>query len=231
VLSFQTGGRVGAECAAVFVATSAPATPARGGWGRRPPPLAALLLPRLPPTRRWAVDDTRTTRARTRQRAAATAAAVAAAADPRVGAAGAPRGDHLPPLGRVRSAGRRGARGRPLPTSGRIPPQWQRPPLVRAAADAAAAAAGAPPTPASGGHVGGHHHRRHGRLPRLLFGALPLVRALPSGAGRSRGRRCSTCLSIFHSSSESSFIVLQVQGIFAKAHSVGSGRNRTMTVC
>ena len=31
-------------------------TPARGGWGGRPPPLAALP-PRKPPTRRWAVED------------------------------------------------------------------------------------------------------------------------------------------------------------------------------
>jgi len=31
-------------------------TPAFGGWRRRPPPLKALP-PRLPPTRRWAVDD------------------------------------------------------------------------------------------------------------------------------------------------------------------------------
>ena len=33
-----------------------PATHARGGWGLRPPPLAELS-PRLPPTRRWPVDD------------------------------------------------------------------------------------------------------------------------------------------------------------------------------
>jgi len=113
------------------------------------------------------------------------ATAVAAAADPPVGAAGAPRGDHLPPLGRRQSAGRRGACGRPLPTSGRVFPRRQQLPIVRAAVDAAAAVVGAPPTPASGGHVGDRHHRRHGRLPRLLFSDLPLVRALQSGAGRA----------------------------------------------
>ena len=52
-------------------------------------------------------------------------------------------------------------------------------------ADAAAAVSRAPPTPESGGDVGDRHHRRHGRLLRLLFAALPLVRALPSGAGRA----------------------------------------------
>jgi len=55
-LNFQTGGCVGAECAAVFVVAFVPETSARGGWGRRPPPPPALLL-RLPPTRRWPVDD------------------------------------------------------------------------------------------------------------------------------------------------------------------------------
>jgi len=50
------------------------------------------------------------------------ATAVAAAVDPPVGAAGAPRGDHLPLLGPRQSAGRRGACWRPLPTSGRVHP-------------------------------------------------------------------------------------------------------------
>jgi len=148
------------------------------------------------------------------------ATAVAAAADPTVGAAGAPHGDHLPLLGRRQSAGLRGARWRPLPTSGRVPPRRQRLPLVRAAVDAAVAVGGAPPTPASGVHVGDCHHRPHGRLPRLLFSDLPLVRGLPSGAGRE----AVLDLPIHLSSCENSFIVLQVQGVFVNALSVrGSG--------
>jgi len=39
-----------------LVVASVPATPAHGECGRRRPPLVALL-PRLLPSRRWAVDD------------------------------------------------------------------------------------------------------------------------------------------------------------------------------
>jgi len=130
-----------------------------------------------------------------------------------MGAAGAPCGDHLSPLGRRQSAGLRGAWGRPLPTSGRVPPRRQRLSLVRAAVDAAAEVGGAPPTPASGGHVGDRHHRRHGRLPHRLFSDLPLVRALPSGAGRE----AVLDLPKYLSWCENSFIVLQFQCIFANA--------------
>jgi len=55
-LSFRTGGRVGTKCAAVLVIASVPPVPARGAWGRQRPPLAALL-PQLPRTRLWALDD------------------------------------------------------------------------------------------------------------------------------------------------------------------------------
>jgi len=88
-------------------------------------------------------------------------------------------------LGRGLSAGLRGACGRPLPTSGRVPTRRRRLPLVRAVADAASVVGGAPPTPASGGHVGDRRHRCHGRRPRLLYAALPLAHVLPSGAGRA----------------------------------------------
>jgi len=51
ICELSNRGRVGAECAAVFVVTSASATPARSGWGRRAPPLA-VLSPHQLPTRR-----------------------------------------------------------------------------------------------------------------------------------------------------------------------------------
>ena len=120
--------------------------------------------------------------------------AVVTAAYPPVGATRGRRGHHLPPLGRRQSAGSRGACGRPLPTCGRVPFRRQRLPLVRAAVDAAAAVGGAPSAPASGGHVGDRHHRRHGRLPRLMFSDLPLVRALPWAPV---GNRCSHSQHIF----------------------------------
>jgi len=99
------------------------------------------------------------------------------------------RGDHLPPLGRIQSAGRRGACWWPLPTSGRVPPRRQRLPLVRAAVDAAAAVSGAPPTPASGGHVGDCHHRHHGRLPRLVFYRSPARTRAPKRRRSGGGAR------------------------------------------
>jgi len=90
--------------------------------------------------------------------------------------------------------------------------------------DAAAAVGGAPRTPASAGRVGDHHHRRHGRLRRLLFSDLPLVRALPSGTGRE----AVLDLPMYLSSSENIFIVWQVQGTFVNALSVFKGQKSNM---
>jgi len=176
-----TWGRRCRDCSditALFLVTFVPATPAHGRWGRRSPPLAALL-PRLPPTRRWPVEN----RARDARLHAATGGGHGRGGEDR---GGSHRHGHViaPPLQRWKSR---------APAAAAAGQQAPPPPLAmrrhRAADGGGSAGLGRPPQRHGARQVLGH--ARTVPPPQVVVApAADAPRERPACSCMGRSRRC-----------------------------------------